>query len=289
MGRLTWCAVRGRRSAVRAAVVVASLLATPPAAAAQEPPAELIRVKWEVANLLVYPDSNVGVMVWLATNARAEIDGRRAEREMRLSFHPDTLRDWLVYTHQLLALEGPPIAGDTSPIVTSGVLRGSDGAAIAVGRRRVKRRLDKMVRLLIAPSARGEPLLVELERPAVESLLDALDAVEPKSRYRPEGIDSLRRTAQIDRAAEPTGRGGHLDYPDEAAREGREGEVWMQFVIGPDGRVDPSTIRALLSDGADFEKAVRSFLRNARFVPAMVDGQPVKMRTGQRFVFLMRR
>jgi TonB family protein len=272
-----------------AVVVATSLLARPPAGAAQERPAELIRVKWDVANLLVYPDSNVGVILWVATNARAEIDGRRAEREMVLRFHPDTLRDWLIYTHQLLALEGPPIAGDTSSIVTSGVLTGSGGAGIAVARRRVKQRLDRKVRVVIAPPAHGQLLLFELERPAVDSLLSALEAVEPKSRYRPEHNDSLGGTAHVERAAEPTGRRPHLQYPDEAQRDGREGEVWVRFVVGPDGRVDLSTVQALLSDGDDFEQAVRAYLRNARFLPAVADGQPVKALMAQRFVFAFRR
>lgn len=65
-------------------------------------------------------------------------------------------------------------------------------------------------------------------------------------------------------------------YPERAYAFGVEGQVFLQFVVGEDGRVrDPHVVRGL-GMGCD-EEALR-VIREARFTPGSVGGRPVAVR-----------
>jgi TonB family protein len=248
----------------------------------------VVRVEWPAANVLVYPDTTAGVAVWLATNAHAKVGRRPVSRELTESFHPDSLRDWLIYTRQLLALR-EPLPGDTLPMVSSGVMRGLGGTAFAVGRWRKKNKLDRLTRLVIAP--RGEEaLLFDLERQQLDTLLDAFEVAASQSavvvRSSPPRDTTLANRVTV---AAPPPNTRVPEYPEERRRHGREGEVWLSFVVGADGMVDPESIVVYLSDHWAFEQSVRHYLQEARYIPATFDGRPVKMLTRQRFVFSIAR
>jgi serine/threonine-protein kinase len=66
-------------------------------------------------------------------------------------------------------------------------------------------------------------------------------------------------------------------YPGELASSGVSGSVTATFVVNPDGRVDPSSIRIVSSPNAAFNGPTQSVLRRARFRPATVHGQPVRV------------
>lgn len=73
-------------------------------------------------------------------------------------------------------------------------------------------------------------------------------------------------------------------YPERALRLALSGAVTVRFVVDATGRVE-SDIRVIATTGPDFTSAVRSFLRHARYRPAMVGGQPVRQMVEQRFMF----
>lgn len=59
------------------------------------------------------------------------------------------------------------------------------------------------------------------------------------------------------------------EYPSRAQRRGLEGDVELQFVIRPDGSVDPGSIRVLSARPANvFDKAARQAVSRWRFEPA---------------------
>lgn len=91
-------------------LLACAVLAIAAPARAQRDPGQAVRLTWPVANVLVYPDSESGVGVWVATNVHAVVDGRRASREAILRLHPDSLTDWLIYTRQRSSRSGsrPP-------------------------------------------------------------------------------------------------------------------------------------------------------------------------------------
>jgi len=81
-----------------------------------------------------------------------------------------------------------------------------------------------------------------------------------------------------------------LQYPWVLRREGRQGRVWLEFVVDTLGRVDSSSVNAVLSDGGDFTDAATRSLLRAQFAPASVDGRLVRRRTylEARFALVMR-
>jgi len=72
-------------------------------------------------------------------------------------------------------------------------------------------------------------------------------------------------------------------YPAEAAREGRSGEVWVEFVVIEDGTVrNPRVIRA--TDSVFVEATLRAIER-WRFEPGRRDGRVVRFRMAVPVVF----
>lgn len=74
-------------------------------------------------------------------------------------------------------------------------------------------------------------------------------------------------------------------YPRDLMEAGVEGEVLLQGVMGPDGRLLLPTLRVLRSSHPAFTAAVIATVPNVRYVPARVAGCPVAMRVQQAFVF----
>jgi serine/threonine-protein kinase len=66
-------------------------------------------------------------------------------------------------------------------------------------------------------------------------------------------------------------------YPAQLYNSRISGRVTATFVVGTDGRVDPSSIRILNTPNQGFNMPTQSVLRRARFRPATVKGQPVRV------------
>lgn len=65
-------------------------------------------------------------------------------------------------------------------------------------------------------------------------------------------------------------------YPDFLRAQRLEGRAVARFVVGPDGRVDPSTLTFVESTHPAFEEAVRAALPRLRFSPGRVDRRAVR-------------
>lgn len=78
-------------------------------------------------------------------------------------------------------------------------------------------------------------------------------------------------------------------YPFDMQREGVDGKAVFAFVVGADGKIAPETFTLTRATGRQFvQSALRSF-RDARFVPATVEGCPVATLAAQPFTFEIRR
>jgi periplasmic protein TonB len=66
-------------------------------------------------------------------------------------------------------------------------------------------------------------------------------------------------------------------YPEQLAAAGVSGSVTATFVVNADGRVDGSSIRIVGSPNPAFNVPTQNVLRRARFRPATVGGQPVRV------------
>ena len=71
-------------------------------------------------------------------------------------------------------------------------------------------------------------------------------------------------------------------YPEDARREGIEGEVYVEFTLMPDGHARNSRILYAIP-GEQFEKAVRATLLRADFVPGAAGGDPIQCTLFYRF------
>ncbi|HUF30163.1 MAG TPA: energy transducer TonB [Gemmatimonadaceae bacterium] len=76
-------------------------------------------------------------------------------------------------------------------------------------------------------------------------------------------------------------------YPDLLRSAGIDGEVDIEFVIDPDGRVRAGSIVALRAEHRLFLEAVREALLGYRYLPAEVGGTPVAVRVRQNFSFTL--
>jgi len=74
-------------------------------------------------------------------------------------------------------------------------------------------------------------------------------------------------------------------YPDVLRRAGVEGEVLVQFVVGPDGRADVGSLKVLKQSHELFTQSVRNALPMMRFNAAKVGGRPVRQLVQAPFAF----
>lgn len=89
---------------------------------------------------------------------------------------------------------------------------------------------------------------------------------------------------QVDEPASMQG-GANLRYAIELRNAGIEGTVLAQFVLGTDGRIEPSTFKVLTSDHEGFVESVREALPRMRYTVARKDGRAVRQLVQQPFVF----
>lgn len=120
----------------------------------------------------------------------------------------------------------------------------------------------------------------------------------PDTEFRPEAIANpqelerhVRRlgafTAEtVDTAARvDDDRALNVPYPPALFAERRRGRVVAEFVVNPDGRVEPHTIGIVSSTHPLFTQAVRATLQVAAFLPAMKGGERVFQLVHQAFDF----
>ena len=86
----------------------------------------------------------------------------------------------------------------------------------------------------------------------------------------------VERIVEVTRAAAPR-------FPDALRNSGVEGDVQVTFIVGINGRVEPSSIRIVHSPHQLFSESVRSALLDARFRPAQVGGHSVRKLVAQSF------
>lgn len=67
-------------------------------------------------------------------------------------------------------------------------------------------------------------------------------------------------------------------YPDQLKRAGIGGDVQVEFVIDPQGKVDPSSIQVVMASVPALGEAAKSVVRSLEFSPGKVNGTPVRTR-----------
>jgi len=107
------------------------------------------------------------------------------------------------------------------------------------------------------PEPSPEPAPAPESRPAETASSAAEPSADPASQA-PVDVGQIAPTRRVP-----------PDYPARAQRRGLEGHVELEFVIRPDGRVDPSTIRVTSARPRNvFDDAARQAVARWRFEPA---------------------
>lgn len=105
----------------------------------------------------------------------------------------------------------------------------------------------------------------------------AATAGEPHENYtyRVEALDSPPVVTNRDALGEIIQR----EFPRTLANAGINGEAIAEFVVLPDGTIDPGTVRIVSATNEGFAAPTLSILRRLRFKPGMLNGQPVRVLT----------
>ena len=134
---------------------------------------------------------------------------------------------------------------------------------------------------------------------ATSAILATIVACELQSPTQPNAA-SVQRAAptvangpyfefQVEKPVAPAPGGVAPRYPDLLRLAGVEGEVLVQFIVGPDGKADVGSFKVLKASHELFADAVRAALPQMRFEPALVGGRAVRQLVQQPFTFSITR
>ena len=102
-----------------------------------------------------------------------------------------------------------------------------------------------------------------------------------------ESQDSVYSILDVEEMAARTEGSAAPVYPPELMKVGKEGGVFIRFVIDSSGRADPGTIEVVRSTHPAFTQSVRQAVPLMLFSPASVGGHHVRQAVEQNFEFRM--
>jgi hypothetical protein len=234
------------------------------------------RLMLDRGTVLIIADTATGLDLWAA---RHPLPGEPASPDFVGWFDPDRLPSWLRTARALVA--GPAPLADA---VETAPLEATDAGFVTV------------VRLSSAPDA--HPLLISfgharerarwtipVEEDEASRLLTLLERAAGNSRLR--AVPELAYVNPTNRSATPDRTPGSPPpaYPRTLLAQGVGGQAWAMFDIGPDGAVQPGTLRLLWSDRPEFADEVRAALPAYRYQRRDVGRGPQRLRVYQRFRF----
>lgn len=75
------------------------------------------------------------------------------------------------------------------------------------------------------------------------------------------------------------------EYPRDLQGLGAEGHVRLEYIVGPDGRVEPASIRVMSATYSGFGEEAAKAIRAAMFQPGVKDGKYVRAKVKQLITF----
>jgi TonB family protein len=238
-------------------------------------------------DVLLLDDSTYGFTLFLSRSLNA----KRAPHtvDVLLGLDPVPVLQWMRSSRAIL---DSAQAGQLSDTVLHGTfalpaLRGRDSIFIVYAPK--SHRDQRYYLAVLGPPPGGMRVFTTTDE--LERLLFALDSVATINARRPPApaLDTRGSDTVVARGAALSGPALEwaptLQYPETAQRAGKQGRVLFDAVLDTTGHVEPSTVRVLLSDGADFEASARVVLAGAVFRPARFGGRAVRARIFQPFTF----
>jgi TonB family protein len=115
----------------------------------------------------------------------------------------------------------------------------------------------------------------------------AVDAAAQEADVAPG--DRIYLDTQVDRRATPVRGTLAPRYPRTLRSANVEGEVLVQFTVGPEGRAEMDSFKVLRSSHALFAHSVRQAVASMRFHPAEIGDRKVRQLVTQPFSFTLNR
>ena len=112
--------------------------------------------------------------------------------------------------------------------------------------------------------------------------------VEPLSQVASEASaspDSVYSILDVEESAVRSSGSAAPIYPTELMKDGKEGGVFIRFVVDTTGRADPASMEIVRSTHVLFSQSVQQALPLMLFTPAMVGGHRVRQAVEQNFEF----
>jgi TonB family protein len=100
-----------------------------------------------------------------------------------------------------------------------------------------------------------------------------------------ESKDSVYSILEVEETAARTAGSAAPVYPPELMKEGKEGGVFIRFVVDTTGHADPASIEVVRATHPLFIESVKQAVPLMLFTPAMVGGRPVRQAVEQNFQF----
>ena len=100
-----------------------------------------------------------------------------------------------------------------------------------------------------------------------------------------ESPDSVYSILDVEETAVRTEGSAAPIYPPAQMKQGKEGSVFVRFVVDSSGRADSASVEVVRSTHSDFTQSVREALPLMLYTPASVGGRHVRQAVEQTFSF----
>lgn len=239
---------------------------------------------WGGVFVVVHADMHQGVRL----SAAAFINGFSGDRHSYNGhFKPDSVLDWLNSAHAVASYAGHSLNSDdsTSPMQTR-PLYAEDSSAVVVSRERAGPGWSDRISLIFVSGDSARPWSIEARPEEADSLFRTLFTQASRSALSPpdtappvEPLDASTPSSEPVLLATPV----RPKMPIEV--RGQDGVVLMQFVVGTDGRAEPSSLEPIVYSDPRLVQPAFDVILAARFRPGTVNEEPVRVqvRQGVRF------
>lgn len=245
--------------------------------------ATVVRVPWSLIDLVMVTDSCYGVWLLAAPNVRTS-NWDKGSQIVGFTVDPLTLLQWGTAAQALtndavLAAVPDSVRFKATPRLQS--RRGGRFMTLVWDLKGAP--ADRQLQLVVVDSASRTQWKTFATVEEVSQLLATIEEVVARTpALRPRTDSSLVADDQ-DSEFEPVVqlKVPRPHYPSALLSRPQPGRVWVEYVVGTDGRVEKGSIRVLLADREDLADAAVSALQRATFRPATRRGALVRQRVFQ--------
>jgi hypothetical protein len=262
-------------------------IAVPNRIAAQTTIAGLRHIRWPLLDIVILPDSAPGLWLLVAPNPRAVQWANQSTSLVCLGLDPIIALQWATLGRTLTSSGSNAAPGPRSAIPA---LRDSRSAQfVLLAKNPDHAAANEALVFLVSDSSSHIQWKTFVSPAQLDTLLGALEtsARDRQATWNPNSTaaagmaDSVDVPVQVVFQPEPK-------FPGHMAATGREGRVWMSYVVDPTGRSETGSLRPLLSDDPLFTQAAIDALMHSKYKPALHAGRPVRQRVFQVIQFRQR-